>query len=127
MIGVVVITLVVDAVLAAAVRAGADRAPFNAVLRNEIRAQAGIGSAIGATGALLALAASIMGSWALPVFVVPLLLTQFSFRRYAAIRRVVPADHPRAVAGHRARRLHRDRALPPGQPAWPSRSAASWA
>ena len=27
-----------------------------------------------------------MGSWALPVFVVPLLLTQFSFRRYAAIR-----------------------------------------
>ena len=72
--------------LAAAVRAGADRAPFNAVLRNEIRAQAGIGSAIGATGALLALAASIMGSWALPVFVVPLLLTQFSFRRYAAIR-----------------------------------------
>ena len=27
-----------------------------------------------------------MGFWALPVFVVPLLLTQFSFRRYAAIR-----------------------------------------
>ena len=27
-----------------------------------------------------------MGGWALPVFVVPLLLTQFSFRRYAAIR-----------------------------------------
>ncbi len=86
MIGVVLVTLVVDAVVAAAVRAGADRAPFVAVLRNEIRAQAGIGSAIGATGALLALAASIMGSWALPVFVVPLLLTQFSFRRYAAIR-----------------------------------------
>ena len=67
-------------------RAGADRAPFVAVLRNEVRAQAGIGSAIGATGALIALAASIMGVWALPVFVVPLLLTQFSFRRYAAIR-----------------------------------------
>ena len=27
-----------------------------------------------------------MGYWALPVFCVPLLLTQFSFRRYAAIR-----------------------------------------
>ena len=27
-----------------------------------------------------------MGNWALPVFVIPLLLTQFSFRRYAAIR-----------------------------------------
>jgi hypothetical protein len=85
-IGVVVATLVVDAVLAAAVRAGADRAPFSAVLRNEVRAQVGIGSAIGATGALIALAATIMGSWALPVFVVPLLLTQFSFRRYAAVR-----------------------------------------
>ena len=86
MIAVVVLTLVVDAVLAAAVRAGTDRAPFSAVLRNETRAQVGIGSAIGATGALIALAATIMGSWALPVFVVPLLLTQFSFRRYAAIR-----------------------------------------
>jgi hypothetical protein len=86
MVGIVLATLLVDAVLAAAVRAGADGAPFSAVLRNEVRAQAGIGSAIGATGALIALAATIMGGWALPVFVLPLLLTQFSFRRYAAIR-----------------------------------------
>lgn len=86
MVAIVLATLAFDAVLAAAVRAGADRAPFTAVLRNEVRAQAGIGSAIGATGALIALAASIMGVWALPVFVVPLLLTQFAFRRYAAIR-----------------------------------------
>lgn len=86
MVGIVVATLLVDAVLAAAVRADADGAPFPAVLRNELRAQVGIGSAIGATGALIALAATIMGLWALPVFVVPLLLTQFSFRRYAAIR-----------------------------------------
>jgi hypothetical protein len=86
MVGIVIATLLVDALLAAVVRAGADRAPFLAVLRNELRAQVGIGSAIGATGALIALAASIMGIWALPVFVVPLLLTQFSFRRYAAIR-----------------------------------------
>jgi hypothetical protein len=86
MIAVVVAALSVDAVLAAAVRAGADRAPFLAVLRNEARAIVGIGSAIGATGALIALAATIMGAWALPVFVIPLLLTQFSFRRFAAIR-----------------------------------------
>ena len=86
LIGVVLLGLVVDAVLAAAVRAGEDRAPFWPVLRNEVRAQVGIGSAIGATGALIALAATIMGYWALPVFVVPLLLTQFAFRRYAAIR-----------------------------------------
>jgi hypothetical protein len=86
LVAVVVVMLVTDALLAAAVRAGEDRAPFSAVLRNEVQAQLGIGSAIGATGALIALAATIMGSWALPVFVVPLLLTQFAFRRYAAIR-----------------------------------------
>jgi HD domain-containing protein len=86
MVAIVAATGAVDAALAAAVRAGTDRAPFLAVLRNEGRAQVGIGSAIGATGALIALAASIMGNLALPVFVIPLLLTQFSFRRYAAIR-----------------------------------------
>jgi hypothetical protein len=86
MVAIVAATLAVDAIIAAAVRAGTDGAPFAAVLRNEARAQVGIGSAIGATGALIALAASIMGIWALPVFVIPLLLTQFSFRRYAAIR-----------------------------------------
>lgn len=85
-VGIAVAALSFDAVLAAAVRAGRDRAPFLAVLRNEVRAQAGIGSAIGATGALIALAAGVMGGWALPLFVVPLLLTQFAFRRFAAIR-----------------------------------------
>ena len=72
---------------------------------------------IGATGVLIALAAPIMGYWALPVFAVPLLLTQFAFRRYATIASHLPADHPLAVPGHRGRRLHRDRPLPPGQPA----------
>jgi hypothetical protein len=86
MVGIVALTLAVDALLAAAVRAGTDRAPFLPVLRNEAHALVGIGSAIGATGALIALAATIMGPWALPVFVIPLLLTQFSFRRFAAIR-----------------------------------------
>ena len=104
---------------------GTDGAPFSAVLRNEVRAQIGIGSAIGATGALIALAATIMGFWALPVFVVPLLLTQFSFRRYAAIRAVDPADDPGALPGDRARRLHRDRALRPGQRRCPWRSGGS--
>ena len=86
LVTVVLAALLVDALIAAAVRAGADRAPFLPVLRNELVAQAGIGSAIGATGALIALAATIMGAWALPVFVVPLLLTQFAFRRFAAVR-----------------------------------------
>jgi hypothetical protein len=86
MVAAVALALGADALLAAAVRVGAEGAPFPAVLRNESRAQIGIGSAIGATGALIALAATIMGAWALPVFVIPLLLTQFSFRRFAAVR-----------------------------------------
>ncbi len=79
-------SMVVEVLLATIVRAPRDRAPFLAVLRNEAQASVGIGAAIGATGALIALAAGTMGAWALPVFVIPLLLTQFSFRRYAAIR-----------------------------------------
>lgn len=84
--GLVAVTIGIEVLLAATVRAASDRAPFRAVLRNEAGAHIGIGAAIGATGALIALAAGIMGLWALPVFVIPLLLTQFSFRRYAAIR-----------------------------------------
>jgi len=86
MVAIVATSLGVDALLAAAVRSVADGAPYLPVLRNEARALVGIGSAIGATGALIALAATIMGAWALPVFVIPLLLTQFAFRRFAAIR-----------------------------------------
>jgi HD-GYP domain-containing protein (c-di-GMP phosphodiesterase class II) len=35
---------------------------------------------------VIALGAAVAGLWALPVFCVPLLLTQLSFRRYAAVR-----------------------------------------
>ena len=64
----------------------------------------------------MALAVAVAGLWALPVFCVPLLLTQFSFRRYAAVRATyrqtiaslarateiagyTPAGHARKVAG----------------------------
>lgn len=86
MLGVVVIAGVADVLLSAVVRADRSRAPFSAALRTEGRDVLGLGSAIGATGVLIALAAGIMSSWAVPVFSVPLLLTQFSFRRYASIR-----------------------------------------
>ena len=39
----------------------------------------------------------------------------------------LPADGGRAGPGHRGRRLRGGRALAPGGPAWPSRSAGSWA
>lgn len=84
-VGFAVTALALDAVLAAAVRASIDSAPFLAALRNEVQAQLGIGAAIGSTGALIALAATVMGNWALPVFVVPLILAQFAFRRFASV------------------------------------------
>jgi hypothetical protein len=86
MVLVAVLAALLDAVLAAVVRADQDRSPFRAALGTELRALIGLGSAIAATGVLIALAAQIMGLWALPLFMIPLLLAQFSFRRYATIR-----------------------------------------
>jgi response regulator RpfG family c-di-GMP phosphodiesterase len=86
MLGIVLLSGVADALLAALARSSRERLPFPAAVRDEMRALLGIGSAIGATGVLIALAAEVMGYWALPVFAVPLLVAQFSFRRYASIR-----------------------------------------
>ena len=46
----------------------------------------GLGSAIGTSGILIALAAEPMGLLAVPVFLAPLLLTQFAFRRYSMVQ-----------------------------------------
>ncbi|MGW6570192.1 HD-GYP domain-containing protein [Streptomyces sp. NPDC054975] len=97
-----VLTALCDAVLAALMlrartvprsarrRTGEDRAsapvPYGPLLRDELRALLGIGSAVCATGAVMALGVAAAGLWALPLFCVPLLLTQVSFRRYAAVR-----------------------------------------
>jgi hypothetical protein len=86
MLGVAVLAFLADAVLAAFLRADRDRAPYLTSLRDELRAVIALGSAVAATGVLIALAAQVMAWWALPVFCVPLLLTQLSFRRYSVIR-----------------------------------------
>jgi hypothetical protein len=86
MVGIALVAGLFEACVAALVRADRDRAPYASVLRSELRALVGLGSAIGATGVLIALAAQVMQLWAIPVFVVPLLLTQFSVRRYAGIK-----------------------------------------
>ncbi|MFG2116485.1 HD-GYP domain-containing protein [Streptomyces sp. NPDC048718] len=95
------LTALCDAVLAALLRrarsaprrapraAGATpvpAAPFAPLLRDELRGLVGIGSAVCATGAVMALGVAVVGLWALPVFAVPLLLAQVSFRRFAAVR-----------------------------------------
>ncbi|MEU0007710.1 metal-dependent phosphohydrolase [Streptomyces sp. NPDC006314] len=79
------LTALCDAVLAAALAHCRTRWPFGSLLREELRGLLGIGSAVCATGAVMALAVAVAGLWALPVFCLPLLLTQLSVRRYAAV------------------------------------------
>ncbi|GGY32863.1 HD-GYP domain-containing protein [Streptomyces omiyaensis] len=77
-----------DAVLAALLLRARTAYPYGPLLRDELRALLGIGSAVCATGVVMALGVSAAGLWALPVLAVPLLLTQVSHRRYAAVRTV---------------------------------------
>ncbi|MFD3540039.1 HD-GYP domain-containing protein [Streptomyces sp. NPDC058662] len=80
------LTALCDAVLAAALAGAEGGRPYGPLLRDELRAQTGIGSAICATGVVMALGVAVAGPWALPVFSVPLLLTQLSFHRITSIR-----------------------------------------
>ncbi|QVQ54113.1 HD domain-containing protein [Spiractinospora alimapuensis] len=76
-----------DSCLAAAIRAEGLRTRFGVAIVDEMGAQVRIGVAIGASGILIALASSVMGVFALLVFVAPLLVTQVAFRRFAEVRR----------------------------------------
>ncbi|GAA2118909.1 metal-dependent phosphohydrolase [Streptomyces synnematoformans] len=87
LLGVLALTALCDAVLAACLARARTGWPYGPLLRDELRALPGIGSAMCATGVVIALAAQVAGPWALPVLSLPLLLTQVSFRRYAAVRR----------------------------------------
>lgn len=87
MVVVALLGAVADALLAAVVRGARGHAPVRTTFPDELRALVGIGTAVAATGILIALATPLMGLWALPVFALPLLLTWFAFRRYAGIRR----------------------------------------
>ncbi|MGW2704335.1 HD-GYP domain-containing protein [Streptomyces sp. NPDC001340] len=86
LIALLVLTALCDAVLAAALAHSRTHWPFGPLLREELRGLLGIGSAVCATGAVMALAVAVVGLWALPVFCLPLLLAQLSVRRYDAVR-----------------------------------------
>ncbi|MFC8588031.1 HD-GYP domain-containing protein [Streptomyces sp. NPDC057217] len=83
-----VLTALWDAVLAALLLRARTGYPYGPLLRDELRALLGIGSAVCATGTVMALGVAAAGLWALPVLAVPLLLTQVSYRRYEAVRTV---------------------------------------
>jgi hypothetical protein len=86
MIALAAFGLVLDVIVAALLRTGRQQAAFGFLVRDEILATAGLSAAVCATGVLTALATPSMQLYALPVFGVPLLLTQFAFRRFASIR-----------------------------------------
>ncbi len=80
------IALLVQAFCVALATASRDHRPFWRSLADEVRQGAGLGAALAASGTLIALAERPMGIVALPVFLVPLILTQFAIRRFAAVR-----------------------------------------
>ncbi len=86
MASLVILALLVEVVLSALMRADEQRAMFWVVLVDEMRVQAPLGAAVGASALLIAFAAEVMGLAALAVFTAPLLVTQVAFRRYSGIR-----------------------------------------
>ena len=81
------LALTVEVFLSASVRAARSHAPFLRTLEDELRAAFGLAAALSATGTLIALAERPMGIVAIPLFLFPLVLTQFAVRRQSAIRR----------------------------------------
>jgi len=78
--------LVVNALLNGAATAAREHVPLRQAIVDEFRLAAGLSAALVATGALIALAERPLGIVALPLFLVPLVLTQFAVRRYYAVR-----------------------------------------
>jgi len=83
---VVLVAWFVDVVIATLIRADTLRARFLVTLNDELRVQAPLGVAVGASAMLIVFAAEAMGLVAVAVFMAPLLVTQVAFRRYAGIR-----------------------------------------
>ena len=86
MVSLVVLAWLVEAVIAALIRADALRGRFGVTLLDELRVQLPLGVAVGASALLISFAAEVMGLAAVAVFTAPLLVTQVALRRYAGIR-----------------------------------------
>ncbi len=84
MVVAVLSAVLVDALVGAGQATERYSRPFPSALRDELGVAARIGMAMGISGILLAAGTSLLGLWAPPLVVVPLLLTQFAFRRYAS-------------------------------------------
>ena len=80
------VAMVVDLSLEGLVTAGRDHAPVLPTIIDELRSSAALGSALVTSGALIALAEYAIRLAALPLFLLPLLLTYFAVQRFAGVR-----------------------------------------
>ncbi|GAA3232833.1 HD-GYP domain-containing protein [Nonomuraea helvata] len=86
MVTLIAISLMIDVLIAALLRAEQLRTAFRVAVRDEINMAFPLGAAVASSGVLLALATHSMDLVALLVFAAPLLVTQVAFRKYAGIR-----------------------------------------
>lgn len=80
------VAVLVSLGLEGAIRSQREHSPLLRTIANEYQEAVGLTTALVTTGALIALAESALGLMALPLFLFPLLLTQFAVRRYGHIR-----------------------------------------
>lgn len=86
LLAICVVGLVVDLVLTATVHTGLALASLKRHLVDELRTSAPLSTAVAVTGVLIAFGAPPLGIVAIPLFLAPLVLTQFAFRRYLSVR-----------------------------------------
>jgi len=115
MLGVSAVALLAQGALVAVSAAVRAHLPVWQSIVDELQQAVGLSTALAASGALIALAERPMGIIALPIFLVPLVLTQFAVRRFARVRATyrqtirtlsrlteiggyTPQDHPARVA-----------------------------
>jgi hypothetical protein len=87
MVVVCALALTVEGFLSAKVRASRSHSPFRQSLEDEFRASVGLTAALSATGAIVAIGERPLGVVAVPLFLFPLVLTQFAVRRQGVVRR----------------------------------------
>ena len=128
MLAIAALGLLADVLLTSMLRALAAGGGLRRLALEEILSSVALSTPVAVTGVLIALAAPPLGIAALPLFLVPLVLTLFAFRRYVSIRATylqsirtlsrltdaagyTPAGHSERVAAL-ALRVGRELALP---------------
>ncbi|WP_246111271.1 HD-GYP domain-containing protein [Terrabacter aerolatus] len=86
MLGITMLALVADTLFTSVLRVLSAAANLRRTFVEEVRSSFAMSMAVAVTGVLIALAAPAMGIAALPLFLMPLVLTLFAFRRYVSIR-----------------------------------------